>query len=167
MTRTRFPLFALMMLVASATQAHKLAQPLSVRADTIQLDQRTGLSLYQGHVRLVQDGLTIHAKEVRVHSLHGQVLTITAKGSPVRMTDRKTGGLPLFGQARELRFEAAPDEVTLTGGVVFRQGPNILHGHIIHYHVRSEQITAIRGAQARVHARIVPHTAKTKTGAHP
>ena len=141
--------------------AHRLAQPLSVRADSIQINQRTGLSVYQGHVRLVQDGLTVRANQVRVRSAHGAVLSIRAVGNPLHIEDQKTGGLPMFGQAQTLHFIASKDEVSLTTRVVFRQGADILHGHVIHYYVRSQRMTAIKGAKKRVRARIVPHTAPT------
>lgn len=149
------------------THAHQLAQPLSVKADSIQMDERTGLSLYLGHVRLVQDGLTIHANQVQVRSAHGKVLSIRASGSPLHLKDQKTGGLPLFGEAQTMHFVAARDEVTLTGRVVFRQGVNVLHGHIIHYYIHSQRMTAISGAHSRVRARIIPHTTTDKTKAHP
>ncbi|WP_298138847.1 lipopolysaccharide transport periplasmic protein LptA [Acidiferrobacter sp.] len=146
---------------------HELAQPLSVRANSIQVDERTGMSLYQGHVRIVQDGLTVRADWVRVHSLHGHVLSIHAQGAPLHMEDQKTRGLPLFGTARSLDFAAAPDEVTLTGHVIFRQGGNVLHGHIVHYYVRSQRITALRGPHKRVRARVVPdHHAPRAKGSH-
>ncbi len=159
-------LFALCALGPGAcAHDHRLAQPLSVRADTIQVDERTGQSLYLGHVRIVQDGLTIRANRVRVHSLHGQVLSIHAHGTPLHMEDQKTGGLPLFGTGLTLDFAAARDEVTLTGHVVFRQGVNVLHGHIVHYYVRSRRITAIRGPHTRVRARVVPRSRKPSPGA--
>lgn len=153
--------------LANLAHAHRLAQPLSVRADSIQIDERTGLSLYQGHVRLVQDGLIVHAAKVRVRSARGSVVSIRAYGNPLRIEDLKTGGLPVFGQAQTLHFLAAKDEVSLTTRVVFRQGVNILHGHIVHYYVRSQRMTAIEGTKRRVRARIVPHTtlkAKPKGG---
>ncbi len=149
---------------SAVARTRQLAQPLSVRADTIQVDERTGLSLYEGHVRIVQDGLTIRAARVRVHSAHGKVISIDAVGFPVHMEDQKTGGLPLFGVAHTLHFAAAPDEVTLTGQVMFRQGTDVLHGHVVHYYVRSRRITAERGPKTRVHARIIPRTHTPKTG---
>ena len=145
--------------MAGLAQAHRLAQPLSVRADSIQINERTGLSLYQGHVRLVQDGLIVRAERVRVRSAHGAVLSIRALGHPLHIEDQKTGGLPVFGQAQTLHFIASKDEVSLTTHVVFRQGVDILHGHVIHYYVRSQRMTAIKGPKERVRARIVPHTA--------
>ena len=143
---------------------HGLAQPLSVRADNIQVDERTGMSVYMGHVRIVQDGLTVRADRVRVHSLHGHVLWIRAHGTPLHMEDQRTGGLPLFGTALALHFAAGPDEVTLIGHVVFRQGANVLHGHIVHYHVRSQRITALRGPHKRVRARVMPHSRAPQAG---
>ncbi len=161
------PLAALLALGAlyATADAHvrQLAQPVSVRADSIQVDERTGLSTYRGHVRIVQNGITVRADVVRVHSVHGKLFWIHAHGAPLHMEDQKTHGLPLFGTARTMDFEAASDEVTLTGAVVFRQGVNILHGHIVHYYVRSQRITAVRGRQ-RVRARIVPRTHKPLLG---
>ena len=165
MTRRLAALFALCLLAPGAyARTHQLAQPLSVRADNIQVDERTGMSVYIGHVRIVQDGLTIHADHVRVHSLHGHVLSIHARGTPLHMEDQKTGGLPLFGTALTLDFAAAPDEVTLIGHVVFHQGVNVLHGHIVHYYVRSQRITALRGVHKRVRARVVPHSRAPHAG---
>ena len=139
--------------------AHRLAKPLSVRADSIQINERTGLSVYQGHVRLVQDGLTVRAAEVRVRSAHGMVLSIRAVGHPLHVEDQKTGGLPVFGQAQTLHFIASKNEVSLATHVVLRQGVDVLRGHIIHYYVGSQRMTAIKGATKRVRARITPHTA--------
>jgi len=147
--------------------AHRFAQPLSVQADSIQIDERTGLSLYKGHVRLVQDGLTVNAQNVRVRSLHGKVLSIQATGNPLHLVDTKPGSLPLFGEALTMHFEASSDKITLTNHVVFRQGVNILHGHIIYYSVRSQRMTAIRGTHSRVRARITPATTTHKPKAHP
>lgn len=144
---------------APLAHAHRLAQPLSVRADSIQINEHTGFSLYQGHVRLVQDGLIVRADQVRVRSAHGVVLSIRAVGHPLHIEDQKTGGLPVFGQAQTLHFIASKDEVSLTTHVIFRQGVNILHGHVVHYYVRSQRMTAVKGAKSRVRARIVPHTA--------
>lgn len=148
--------------LAGHAHAQQLAQPISVQADQIQINESTGLSLYLGHVQLVQDGLTITAKQVRVHSAHGKVLSIQASGEPLHFEDQKTGGLPLFGESQTLLFVAADDKVTLTGHAVFRQGVNVLHGHIVRYYVRSRQISAVRGRNHRVRARITPR--KTKQG---
>ncbi len=152
--------------LSAAAFAHvrQIAQPVSVRADSIQVDERTGLSTYRGHVRIVQNGITVRADVVRVRSLHGQVIWIRAHGAPLHMEDRRTGALPLLGVARAMDFEAAPDEVTLTGGVVFQQGVNVLRGHIVHYYMRSQRITAVRGPHQRVRARITPRSHKPRTG---
>ncbi|WP_297386592.1 lipopolysaccharide transport periplasmic protein LptA [Acidiferrobacter sp.] len=165
MTRRLTVLLALCLVASGAiARNHRLAQPLSVRADNIQVDERTGMSVYIGHVRIVQDGLTVRADRVRVHSLHGHVLSIHAHGTPLHMEDQKTGGLPLFGTALALHFAAGPDEVTLIGHVVFHQGVNVLHGHIVHYYVRSQRITALRGLHKRVRARVVPHSRAPQAG---
>ncbi len=150
--------------LAVAASAHRLPQPVSVQADSIQMNEHTGVSHYRGHVRLVQDGLTIHAERVRVLSAHGKVIRIEAHGDPLHLEDDKTGALPIFGQGRILHFRARRDEVTLIGGVVFRQGRNVLHAHIVHYYIGPQRITAIRGPHARIHARILVHHAHTQGG---
>ncbi len=160
-------LLAMSTLGATAyAHVRQLAQPVSVRADSIQVDEHTGLSTYRGHVRIVQNGITVRADVVRVRSLRGKLLWIHAHGAPLHMEDQNTRGLPLFGTARAMDFEAVPNEVTLTGAVVFRQGVNVLHGHIVHYYARSQRITAVRGHR-RVRARIVPHTRKPTSGSKP
>ncbi|HUW98516.1 MAG TPA: lipopolysaccharide transport periplasmic protein LptA [Acidiferrobacter sp.] len=147
--------------------ADQRAQPLHVRADSIQMDQRTGVSLYKGHVRLVQGDLTIHAAQVRVHSRHGHALSIQAVGNPLRLVDTIPGGVPIFGEAKTLHFEATSDKITLTNQVVFRQGTTVLHGHIVYYSVHLQRVTAIGDPHSRVRARITPHDITHKPKAQP
>lgn len=138
--------------------AHQLAQPLSVSAHSIQISQRTGISQYRGNVTLVQDGITVKAEQVTVHSAHGQVLSMAAIGQPLHFEDQQPGALPVFGQARTMHFLAAKHEVTLMHDVIFRQGVNILHGQRIQYNTITETMTATSSPGKQVRATVVPNT---------
>ncbi len=139
-------------------KAADLAQPVSIRADSIQLDQRTGVSTYTGHVRLVQAGMTIRAQHIRVVSAHGHVLSMQGYGNPLRMEDAQPGRLPIFGRALQMAYRGTDEKLTLIGHVHFRQGANSLRGHEIHYYTASQRVVAIGTPTHRVNAIIVPHT---------
>ncbi len=156
--RSRFALGASLLLYACAATAVDMAQPVSIRADSIQIDQRTGASTYIGHVRLVQAGMTIRAQRILVISAHGHVLRMQGYGNPLRMEDAQPGRLPIFGHALRMTYAGANKELTLIGHVHFRQGANTLHGHMIHYYTISQRMVAVGTPAHRVTATIIPHS---------
>lgn len=157
MTRGRLITGLALLAVVSSASAAQSAAPLRIRADTIQVDQRTGISTYAGRVRLVQDGMTVRAAHVTVHSTHGQILAMRAYGDPLHLVDRQPGRLPIFGRALRLYYQGNIQEVTLIGHVRFRQGADTLNGHIIHYYTVSQQLVAVARRGHRVSATLVPH----------
>ncbi|MDA8389913.1 MAG: lipopolysaccharide transport periplasmic protein LptA [Gammaproteobacteria bacterium] len=144
-----------------------MAQPVSIRADSIQLNQRTGISTYTGHVHLVQAGMTIRAQHIEVVSAHGHVLSMHGYGNPLRMEDAQPGRLPIFGRALRMAYSGANEELTLIGHVHFRQGANSLQGHMIHYYTATQRVVAIGAPGHRVSAVIVPHTLHSKSPKSP
>ena len=154
----RLAVCAAALTIPCAAQAVNLAQPVSIRADSIQLSQSTGVSTYTGHVRLVQAGMTIHAHYIKVVSAHGHILRMHGYGSPLRMVDAQPGQLPIFGRARRMVYRGTDKELTLIGDVHFRQGPNTLHAHMIHYYTTTQHVVALGRAGQRVRATLVPHT---------
>lgn len=158
MTGRRLVAGLALLVVTGGAHAAPSTAPVSIRADTIQVDRHTGISTYAGRVRLVQNGMTVRAAHVTVHSVHGQILAMQAYGSPVHLIDRQPGQLPIFGRALRLRYQGIRQELTLIDHVRFRQGANTLTGHIIHYYAVSQQLVAIARRGHRVSATLVPHS---------
>jgi len=69
--------------------------PVTVEADRLELNQKTGVSIYQGNVKLQQKGMQLQSQRLELHNDGKQLKQAIADGEPVRLeqTDPQTGEL--------------------------------------------------------------------------
>ena len=139
-------------------------QPIRVSADTVDVNQKTGTSNYRGNVVLIQGTLRIEAAEVRVNMRDNEIVSVSAKGRPLRFQQKldKTGE-QVNASARRMEYNAQKQQVDLYDRVTFRQGADVFNSPVVHYNLATTQLTAEGGKSAeRVHSVIQP---KRKAGA--
>lgn len=129
MRRRALPLIALAALALPAAGAERLpGEPVNLRADRIEIDQRKNLSRYQGHVVLTQGALRLTADRAETRS-RGQTLErVTAEGRPATFRHRPEGQPePIEGEALRAEYEAVEQRLHLYGSedqpVRFRHRP--------------------------------------------
>jgi lipopolysaccharide export system protein LptA len=126
--RTRFLLSALlaMPLCALAAESDR-QQPVHLRADRIDIDQKKGLSLYRGHVVFSQGTLRLTAARAEVQNRANALETVTAEGKPVTFRHRPEGQKEYVeGKARRAKYYALAQRLELYGEgtlVTFRHRP--------------------------------------------
>jgi lipopolysaccharide export system protein LptA len=117
MRRHTLPLIALAALALPAIGAERLpGEPVNLRADRIEIDQRKNLSRYQGHVVLTQGTLRLTADRAETRS-RGQTLErVTAEGRPATFRHRPEGQPePVEGEALRAEYEAPEQRLHLYG----------------------------------------------------
>lgn len=159
--------------LGAAYTAHALEsdreQPIRLSADTVEVNQKTGVSKYRGHVVLIQGTLRIEAAEVRVNTRENEIVSVSAKGRPLTFQQKmdRTGEL-VKASARRMEYHAQRQKVDLYDRVTFRQGADVLNSAVVHYNLATTQLTADGGKGAeRVHGVIQPKrkpTAAPATG---
>ncbi|MCW8827907.1 MAG: lipopolysaccharide transport periplasmic protein LptA [Gammaproteobacteria bacterium] len=84
--------------------AEQGAGPVTIEADQLELNQQSGVSIYQGNVRMQQQTMLLLAERLELHSDQGQVIYAYADGSPAELEheDPQTGKVT---RARALRIE--------------------------------------------------------------
>lgn len=102
-------------------------EPLEVTADTLEVDQQSGASIFTGEVLAVQGNLRLTAGQVRIE------YTPDATGSQRVERLIATGGVTLVTpeealEAREAVYVLPRGTLEMTGDVLFVQGQNILSG---------------------------------------
>ena len=142
-------------------------QPLRVSADTVDVNQKSGVSKYSGNVVLIQGTLRIEAAEVIVYLKDGEVERVAAKGSPMTLRQRIDGQeLEVIATARRLSYYTRQQRVALFDQVSFRQGADEFHSDVLHYNMATTQLTAEAPKNPeRVHS--VIHPRKKATPAEP
>jgi len=102
-------------------------QPINLRADRIDIDQKKELSLYRGHVVFSQGTLRLTAARAAVQNRGNAVETVTAEGKPVTFRHRPEGKKEFVdGTAGRAVYHALAQRLDLYGEgalVTFRHRP--------------------------------------------
>lgn len=87
-------------------------EPITIEADRLELDQKSGTSIYVGNVILLQGGLELQADSLTLYSDNKQLRKAIALGNPVHLSQKQAG------KGEVLRAEAGYMEYLLTTRVV-------------------------------------------------
>lgn len=148
----RSTLLALAFLVA--TPVFGSPATIYLRAQHIEVDQKSGLSTYRGKVYLRRGNLSFRANKAIVRQGNSDIESLTAFGSPVVITTRdRNSGLLTTITGQRLNYLAKTNRVVITGNVVTRQGDDVIRSTKVIYRVDDESLVAeSKNRSARVKA---------------
>ena len=157
-------------IAASAVQADDASRqaPVSLRADRIEIDQKTGISRYRGKVAVNQGTLQLTADKATVERQGELLRKVTAEGMPATFRDRPEGQTEFIeGEALRMEYEALERKLHLTGKVSVKRGDDQLKAGELHYHLNNETLTARSLDGQRVFATLKPEKKADAPGAAP
>ena len=134
-------------------------QPIHIKADQITVNEKQGVSFYQGNVQFTQGSLRVNGDDVTVF-LHDDVLSkVIVIGNPatlVQQPDHRQN--PINAKAIRMEYDAKKEIVYLIENAEVQQGPNSFAGNYIEYDTRYSVVSARKGEtdDSRVHVIINP-----------
>ena len=137
-------------------------QPISIEADSVEIDEGTGESTYKGNVILIQGSIRLTADSVSVHQETGTTNKVLATGNPV--TFKQDGGSEkglIKGQAQKVEYQAADDTLILTGKAELTQGKDSFKSDRIIYDRAKAVVKAGASAQGKQRVKV---TIESKSG---
>ena len=145
--------------VAGALSTDK-DQPITITADSAELDDKAGRAVYRGNVRVTQGTLTVTGDTLVVERQDGKVRAVIITGGPATYRQRPDGGAAdVAAEAGVMRVYPQANMVELENNATVRQRGRVFSGHIIEYDSKNDIVRAraqtdgAEGAKAR--ARIV------------
>jgi len=145
MARRASAALLLVLAAAGAAGAAPPRDPVRVEADRAELDERSGVAVYTGAVRLRQGRLEARGERLTVHTdAEGRLTRAVVTGDPAtcRRAPASPGGHPVECQARRLEYLPQREQLVLTGAAVLRQGPNVFRSEHIAYDLAREVVRA-------------------------
>lgn len=98
-------------------------QAIELEADSVDIRESEGISVYQGNVILRQGSIEVNADKVTVQHKSGKPTKVLATGSPVRFRQRPGDGKPdINGQADQVEYRVDSEELILSGKARLSQG---------------------------------------------
>jgi lipopolysaccharide export system protein LptA len=131
-------------------------QPMHLEADTLSVDEASGVVLYEGSVEVTQGSLKIWAEQLWIHRRKGATEKIIGEGSPVRFRQLpEEGGEEVRGQARRVEIDAERDELLLIDDALLEQGSNRFSSDRIIYDREKAMVKAGGSAEGKARVQVV------------
>ncbi len=145
--------------VAALALSSDREQPIHIEADSVQIDDLNGVSVYRGNVVYTQGTIRLEADTVHLyHDEHRRISRLEALGEPVRFRQRLDGdGEDMRAHARRMEYFADPERLVLEHEAwIWRQDVEFT-GDYISYDATQDLVSARKDAgEGRVHIVIPP-----------
>lgn len=151
-----------------ARAAQDKVLPVQIEANQAQLNDKTGISVYTGDVKITRGELVLTGSRLvitRQENRSDYIADLT--GSPAHLNQGVTDQVeqPITGSAHEIRYLTADQVVTLKGDAVLHRQNDLLRGDTIRYDVQTDKIIANGQGAGNGRVRIIIHPKKKENGA--
>ncbi|MGD8914024.1 MAG: lipopolysaccharide transport periplasmic protein LptA, partial [Candidatus Thiodiazotropha sp.] len=125
-------------------------------ADSLSVDEASGVVLYEGSVEITQGSLKIWADRLWIHRHKGITEKIISEGSPVRFRQLPDkGSEEVHGKARRVEIHEQRDELLLIDDALLEQGNNRFSSDRIIYNREKAIVRAGGSAQGKQRVQVV------------
>ncbi|MGB5538517.1 MAG: lipopolysaccharide transport periplasmic protein LptA [Gammaproteobacteria bacterium] len=134
------------------------SQPIQIEADRATLDEKKGLSVYEGNVFLQQGTLTLRGSRMSVQITDSQVGTIIIDGKPATFSQRPDGAdTDQQAEADHIEYHTGDQRLILQGQAVIRQSEKEeFSSNRIIFNLRNNTVNAGGGKGSRVRITLQP-----------
>ena len=129
--------------VAAAALSTDAEQPIEVEADSLELRDADGLSIYEGNVLLVQGSLEIRAERLEIHFDDARELDwMRMTGAPARFRQLDDEQREMRGEALRIDYRQRESELLLSGTARFDHAGDSIESEQIRIHTETNEIQA-------------------------
>ena len=129
-------------------------QPIYIEADSVDIDDRQGVSVYQGQVDVKQGSIHLTAEKVTIYQKERKADRIIAVGQPVTFKQRTDDGKDVNGRALQVEYYVNREELVLIDDAELTQGVDRFSSDRILYDRKNAVVKAGSSAQGSERVRI-------------
>ncbi len=121
-----------------------ITKPMNIRANSVEINDKTGISTYRGNVVIVQGSMKITADILWVtHNTEHKLMKIVAEGRPATYKQRPDNkDQDVRAQARRMEYFANRSLLVLKRQASLSQGGNVFKSGKILYNLKTDRILA-------------------------
>lgn len=139
--------FGLILLLLISTLAFALPEdrekPIHLEADRAQLDQKTGVSIYEGNVVITQGSMRLAADTATVYVKDGTFQRMEATGKPSTFRYKPAADQEeIHGVGQRVEYDATTALVVVSNNAKFTQGKDVFTGDQIEYDLNEDLVRA-------------------------
>lgn len=161
-----FLLFNIFFMSNSFALSTDRGKPIELEADSADLDDKKGISIYRGSVVLIQGSTRLEAdKLILYHNSKHKLIKIESYGKPARFKQRPDGQKQdVEAIAHKMIYINNKEIIHLYKKAKFKQGKNSFSGDNISYDMKNDLVKANKkkGSSGRVKVIIQPNQASNQ-----
>ncbi len=152
------PFFLAIVLILPG-MAHSLPsdkdQPVNIEADSGEIDQATGTTIYEGNVIITQGSMKLEAHKVTVKYEDKKLYQLTATGAPARFRQKPDETKDwVKGKGNKILYLINSEELILTGNAELKQGDDSFSSDRIVYDRVQSKLKAGAAAQGKERVKV-------------
>ena len=130
-------------------------QPMTLEADSVSIDDSTGVSLYEGNVLITQGSLKLWADRLWIYRRDGKTVKLVSEGKPTHFQQLTDDKEEIRGRALRAEFYPEKDELLLFDDAVLEQGADQFRSDRILYNRVSAQVKAGTSADGKKRVQVI------------
>jgi len=155
----RDKLFILLLVACFSANSWALStdkdQPVSIEADSVDIDETKETAIYKGNVILVQGSINLKAKKVIVYDFQSDNAHIVATGNQVSFSQKQDNSAELIkGRANKVEYGINSARLELTGKGSLVKGKNTFRNDKIIYDREKAIVKAGTSAKGKERVKI-------------
>ncbi len=139
-------MFILFISSASIALSEDKDQPIDIKAYTVVIDEKKGISTYTGGAKVVQGSLLLSAENIKVFTSNKEVIKVIAKGEKNKLAHYKQSqpNQPRFieADAKSITYLIKKQFVHLRGKAHLVQGFDSFSGATLDYDIKNDKVIA-------------------------
>ena len=140
-------------------------QPINVEADSVEIDHKTGISVYKGNVTLSQGSIHLDADIVTLYSRNNDIEKAIAEGKPAHYRQRPDGkSEDIRAQSQRMEYYTGTGKLILLDGAHVWQEQNQFSGNRIEYDVERSVVNASRAKSGKERVQVIIQPRKKSGG---
>ena len=108
-------------------------KPIHITADTAELNDKTGVSIYRGDVEMIQGTTILHGDVITVYTTNGEVDRMVSVGNLATYQETTDDGDIVYAESEEMIYNSAEKKVELFRRAKVTQVGNVIRSDYILY----------------------------------
>ncbi|MEO5703092.1 MAG: lipopolysaccharide transport periplasmic protein LptA [Gammaproteobacteria bacterium] len=131
-------------------------QPINIEADTADIDDKAGTTIYRGNVIVTQGSIRLTGGTVTIYSPGRTLEKVTAEGNPARFQQRPDNkNEDMRAQSRTMEYLIDTEKLILLGDAHLWQGEDKISGNRIDYDIKADIGKATKGAGSGERVKVI------------
>ncbi len=114
-----------------------------VQADSLELNQQTGVQTLSGNVLIIQGNVSITADQIQVSMRNGAITRISGTGTPIQFQQQLNNGVVVRTESNEIDYVTRSWTLIFKGNVTLQRANWQLDSHTVEYNVLKRNFSAV------------------------